>query len=385
MDPLTHFLVGAVTSQAFFARRLGRLAPLVGGLAGVLPDVDRVLQFSNHPLTTMQVHQQFTHALWFIPIGGLLAMLPFFWLKQLRYRRRALMAAAMIAYASHAIVDVLSTQGTAIFWPLSDWRVALDWLPYFDPLLLVVLLAGVTAALVKVEPRAGKVALIAAALYAGVGAAQHERAISVQEQLVDARMHTQTSRRVLPTQNNLVVWRSMYRVSNQIFIDAIRVPLGGSEPSYRAGGWSRTFSVDQLPKALRQSVQVEQAQQLVQLTDHWVAFVPRTQGIASPLMDIRFSPRPEGWVSRLGIQLDSKTPDAPAAYVKHDMTDPAPWSDRWRDLTSETGPAPVKPKQVSSTRRNQPANAKNIVTQPLAEPEVSNTFIPLPTIENAFD
>lgn len=338
MDPLTHCLLGAVTSQAFFSRRLGRLAPLIGALAGLLPDIDRLLQFPSHPMLTMSLHQQFTHTLWFIPLGGLLAMLPFFWLKQLRYRRRALYGATVLSYAVHCVFDVLSTHGTAVLWPVLDYRVALDWLAYFDPLLIVILLAGMSAGLIRNRPRVCHIAFIAVLLYAGVGATQHERAMTSQQQLMDARYHTAIRRRVIPTQNNLIIWRSMYQMNFQVYVDAIRVPISGDQPAYRQGDWTRTFSPLQLPKPLQESQQVQEAQKFVILTNQWAAFVPNRMGIDAPLLDIRTAATPEGFDSTTGVKFNEDSPDQPMTWVHLTPENPTPWADRWHDLTSPTAP-----------------------------------------------
>lgn len=376
MDPLTHCLLGAVTTQTFFGRRLGRLAPIVGAAAGLLPDIDRLLLLPASTVTAWTYQQQFTHTLWFIPLGGLLAMLPFFWLKQLRYRRRALYSACVASYAMHCLFDVISIQGTAIFWPVSSTHFALDWLPYFDPVLVLLLLAGMIAAIIRTEPKVGRIAFIVPMFYAGIGAAQHERAMGVQEQIVEARMHVHVARRVIPTQNNLIVWRSLYLMQSQIQTDAIRVPLFGGKPDYRQGEWSRNFAITQLPKTLRESEQLTQAQRFVNLTSQWAAFAPGQSGVKSPLLDLRSAASPEGFDAYTGIQLNDESPDEPAQWVMLSPSDPTPWADRWRDLTSPTGPAF---KETSLPKRfADPSSANDNADHP----PVSKAFAPLPVAQD---
>lgn len=443
MDPLTHCLLGAVTSQAFFARRLGRLAPIVGGVAGILADADLLIQLPNHPLLAMDLHQQFTHALWFIPMGGLLAMLPFYWLKQLRYRRRALLAATTTIYAVHVLFDVISTQGTAIFWPVSNYRIAMDWLPEFDPLLLLILLAAVLIGLVQLErdtfrriiarfskpkrasadtastadlptapavldppPSArvrptltgsdiarystvGKAAFIATLFYAGIGAAQHQRAVAVQEQLADTRLHTITRSRVIPTQNNLIIWRSLYTMGQQIHHDALRLPLTGAPPAYCPGDSARALVITHLPKSLRKSPQAEQATQFSNRTDGWVAFVPRANGVKSPLADLRYTASPHGQDAYMGIRFDPRKADSPVKVITLTPADPTPWADRWQDLISPSAAAPPKPapahkRATRRTPRRTPVAPSSAPPDNANAPQTGRVYFLIPPMPDDF-
>ena len=63
-------------AQAVLGKRLGRVAALAGAIGGELPDADILLPFAD-PALPMEYHRHFTHALAFIPVAGLLALLPF--------------------------------------------------------------------------------------------------------------------------------------------------------------------------------------------------------------------------------------------------------------------------------------------------------------------
>ncbi len=76
MDPLTHAVLGAGIAHALFHRRLGRSAWAVGAVAGVLPDIDGFFPVSDDPLAYLEYHRHCTHALLFVPVGGLVAALP---------------------------------------------------------------------------------------------------------------------------------------------------------------------------------------------------------------------------------------------------------------------------------------------------------------------
>jgi hypothetical protein len=58
------------------------------------------------PLFSWTFHRSITHALAFIPVGALLAMLPFLIAPSLRERWQAVYAASFLGYATHALATI---------------------------------------------------------------------------------------------------------------------------------------------------------------------------------------------------------------------------------------------------------------------------------------
>lgn len=227
MDPISQGVLGAAAAQAAFGSRLGRTATACGVVGGMAADLDVVIRSAADPLVAMEYHRHFTHALAFVPIGGLLAALPFLLTRSGRQRWRAVLGAATVAYATHAPLDALTSYGTLLFWPFSRERVALDWLSIVDPLFTLPLLALVLAAWAWQRPRLAGAGLLFAAAWAGLGALQHARAESVQTQLAASRGHAVEHGRTTPTLGNLVLWRSVYVANGSLWADAVRVaPFG---------------------------------------------------------------------------------------------------------------------------------------------------------------
>jgi len=78
MDPLTQGTLGASLSQSFAGdKKLVKYASILGFLAGMAPDLDLFIRSSEDPLLFLDFHRQFTHSLFFIPIGGFLCALLF--------------------------------------------------------------------------------------------------------------------------------------------------------------------------------------------------------------------------------------------------------------------------------------------------------------------
>ncbi len=107
-------------------------------------------------------------------------------------RRSAFFAAVLLAGLLHLALDAAQSDGTMIFWPLSQQRVALDWLPHIDPWIIAILLAAlllpeltrlVTDEIgAKARGARGRVGaiigLVILALYVGMRADLHSNAIA---------------------------------------------------------------------------------------------------------------------------------------------------------------------------------------------------------------
>ena len=72
MDPLSQGVLGAAAPKSVAPPEHARIAALLGFLAGMAPDLDVFIRSSADPLLFLEYHRQSTHALIFIPVGGLI-------------------------------------------------------------------------------------------------------------------------------------------------------------------------------------------------------------------------------------------------------------------------------------------------------------------------
>lgn len=70
MDPISQGAFGASLSQTLTKKNL-LIIGIIGFLSGMTPDLDILIKSNNDPLLFLEFHRQFTHSLFFIPIGGL--------------------------------------------------------------------------------------------------------------------------------------------------------------------------------------------------------------------------------------------------------------------------------------------------------------------------
>jgi inner membrane protein len=249
MDLFTQGILGAAASQAVFARRLPRSAWIIGCVAGMLADADVLIHPASDPLGGLTFHRHFTHSLAFIPIGALLAALPFFLVPAFRQRKTLVYLASLVAYATHALLDCCTSYGTMYLWPLSDMRIAWDLIAIIDPMYTVPLLIGVIITARSKRPLAVRVALCLTTLYMGFGIVQRDRALEVQQELAAMRGQTLVRGRVIPVPLSMVLWRSVYLTDKgELVADGVRVPYVG-QATVRVGSSIPRLTIEDVRKA----------------------------------------------------------------------------------------------------------------------------------------
>ena len=128
MDTLTHALSGALLARATASKDASphslprRIA--AGFFACAAPDLDFVLSYVG-PVEYLLHHRGFTHSIILLPLWAL--GLSWVLAKVLREPRgwRALYGVTALAVAAHIVGDLITSFGTIIFAPFSNWRAAI--------------------------------------------------------------------------------------------------------------------------------------------------------------------------------------------------------------------------------------------------------------------
>ncbi|MCL1916215.1 MAG: metal-dependent hydrolase [Desulfovibrionaceae bacterium] len=185
MDSVTHLAAGALTPLAF--SRAPRMWPLVffGITAGILPDIDILAGSSAHAM--FSIHRGLTHSILSISTAALLLALSFkFFLSNLHVKNDAvrvvdglaviarpddwslgqIFLVALLGLGLHLYLDCMTSFGTQIFWPFSNYRVAVPALFIVDPLLTIPLLIILFYCLRNFKSRAKLAAQVTWARYA---------------------------------------------------------------------------------------------------------------------------------------------------------------------------------------------------------------------------
>lgn len=147
MDSLTQIALGASIGVAVMGRRTAVWkAALWGGVAGLLPDLDVLLDHGD-PVLNMVLHRAETHALfWLALASGPLAWFLARMTGELGLWRRWWLVMAL-ALLTHPILDWFTIYGTQLFLPFTDEALGLGSLFIIDPLYSLPLMVGVVWAL----------------------------------------------------------------------------------------------------------------------------------------------------------------------------------------------------------------------------------------------
>ena len=224
MDPVTQAVVGASVPQAVSKKKHIIAATLFGALSGMAPDLDSFIRSDTDPLLYLQFHRQFTHSLFFIPIGALICAGVFYFLLARRWQMsfKLTYLYCLLGYATHGLVDACTSYGTQLLWPFSDQRFAWNTISIVDPVFTIPILLLVICAWAWKSPVFARFALGWIVFYQGVGIYQHLRVVEVGEQLAAQRGHTPLRLEVKPSFANLLLWKVIYEVEDGFYTDAVR-------------------------------------------------------------------------------------------------------------------------------------------------------------------
>lgn len=227
MDLLTHGVLGAVLAATVARRGEIRVAAATGFLAGLLPDADAFIQTGSDPLLVLDYHRHFTHSLAFMPAGALIAAL-LAWPFARRYTSFGrLYLYALLGYALAPLMDACTSYGTHLWWPFSEDQVALGFIAVFDPVFTLAAAVPLWLGWRRWNPGWMHLGLVLAMTYLGIGALQHFRVEEQAMLLAQSRGHYPQRIHVKPTLANLLLWRSVYSVDDQIHADGHRAGLDG--------------------------------------------------------------------------------------------------------------------------------------------------------------
>jgi inner membrane protein len=209
MDTLTQAALGAAVGGTVLGRRLGRRAILIGAALGTLPDLDVFLDYGD-AVADVTEHRGFTHSLFVLTgLGTLLAFLARRFVPARDISLGRWWVYFTLCLVTHPLLDVLTTYGTQIWWPLdvrpSAWPVVF----IIDPLYTLPLLVGIGFAMETGNGHRGPAwamalscAYLAFAML-GKGWVEHRLALVLAERgLEDA------PRLVQPTPFNTLLWRA---------------------------------------------------------------------------------------------------------------------------------------------------------------------------------
>jgi inner membrane protein len=321
MDPISQGAIGAALPQAlqnseeFYQR--AKTVTWVGCLAGMSPDLDVFIRSPTDPLLFLEFHRQFTHSLFFIPIGALICALAFsrFAKPTLDFKQTYLVC--FFAYCTHAMLDACTSYGTQLLWPLTNHRFAFNNIAVVDPFATIPLVACVISAVVWRKVLIARLGLAWFLFYLGMGFVQQNRALGVAETLAAQRGHGEAEISIKAGFGNILLWKSIYTVDDVYYVDAVRVGIGAK--IYEGTSIEKLDVERDLPWLDRDSQQGVDLERFRWFSKDYLAIDPER---ANLVIDLRYSMLPNEVNSLwgIGLRIDATPSDHVTFEADRDAT-----------------------------------------------------------------
>tara|TARA_Y100000768_G_scaffold346837_1_gene294671 strand:+ start:1788 stop:2786 length:999 start_codon:yes stop_codon:yes gene_type:complete len=301
MDPLTQGIVATTASQSISSNRKLLIISIVGFLSGLAPDIDVFIRSHKDPLLFLEFHRQFTHSLFFIPIGGLVCSIFFYYLftKKFNLTFKETYVYSTIGYATHGLIDSFTTYGTQLLWPFTNERFAWNTISVIDPLFTVPVIILCLFTLIKNDKLYSYYAVIWMVVYQIAGFVQKDRAEYIISDYALKNGHQISSIEAKPSFGNIIVWKVIYSDDMNYFVNAIKL------------GWDHTIYPGEIIKKLNisndfkwldtNSQQYKDLERFRWFSNNYLGLAKNNNNL---VYDIRFSAIPNETEGLWGVQLD---------------------------------------------------------------------------------
>jgi inner membrane protein len=315
MDIVTQALLGANMAQTVAQKQHMRSAAVIGLFAGVLADIDVLIQSSSDPLLMLEYHRHFTHSVFFIPFGALVAALLAWPFARQRLRFGQIYLFALMGYMLSGFIDACTSYGTHLFWPLYPHALSFNIIAIIDPLFTLILLLTLLFALNNRRQLVVRTGLSLAALYLLFGWIQLQRATEVSSELAEQRQHPVQRMLLKPTLGNLLLWRSVYQSEGRLYVDAVRVGLFADNRIYPGASVALFDQQARYPSLPEGSVLYNDIRRFMAFSDHYVALLPGASSQQPEMLaDVRYSMLPNSLQPLWGLQMDVQSPQQHADF-----------------------------------------------------------------------
>lgn len=222
MDTITHALLGTAIAEVGFRSKLGKRALIAGAVFGTLPDSDMFLVIAD-PKHMLNYHRAATHSivLAFIaaPLLGWLAWK--FGKKRGNVLNWTLLA--LLTVLSHDFLDLFTSWGTEILYPINNIRYAFSALPIVDPLIMLPLLSVLVCAIflksLKFRRILATTVLLWCAAYTATGYTLSQKAIKLVEEQKPAGFESAQSQAVASI-GTILLWHVALKDKDNHFFTA---------------------------------------------------------------------------------------------------------------------------------------------------------------------
>lgn len=309
MDVFTQGLLGAAVAQAGAKKHEVKLATFIGFVSGLLADADVLIRSSTDPLLTIEYHRHFTHSIFFIPFGALIACLLLYPFLKSNIGFKRLYYYSLLGYLFSGTLDLFTSYGTYWLWPLLNERLALHVIGIVDLFFTPVLLIAVILSFLQRKPKVATIGLIICSLYLCFGYVQLQRATFVAEELMANRGHDGERLLIKPSPGTLFLWRSIYEYKNQYYIDAIHISW--KKKIYIGNSTTKYEPKLALPDLKQDSVLAKDIKRFTKFSDGYIALANNQHNVIG---DMRYAMLPNSLEPLWGITIDLENTEQHVEY-----------------------------------------------------------------------
>ena len=300
MDPVSQGAVGAAFAQSAAKKENIILIGFIGFLAGLAPDLDVLIRSEDDPILFLEYHRQFSHSLFFIPIGSFFVALFIFPFVRGLMSLRMVYIASFLGYATHGLLDACTSYGTQLFWPFSDQRVTWNNISIVDPIFTIPIVILLAIAITKRKRIFSFFAIGWITFYLSLGFIQYERTLSAAMDLANSRGHNAERMTLKPSFGNLILWKSIYQHEETYYVDAIR--------TVHSSTWCSGESIEMfdyqyhLPSLDKDSQQAKDIERFRWFSQDYLGYDDKN----SLVTDIRYSMIPNQIAPMWGLVIDTE-------------------------------------------------------------------------------
>ena len=298
MDPISQGTVGAAFAQSTANKSNIIKIGIIGFLAGLAPDLDVLIRSENDPILFLEYHRQFSHSLFFIPLGSLIVAMLIFPLFKKSMSLKTIYTASFLGYATHGLLDACTSYGTLLFWPFSNERVTWNNISIIDPLFTIPALILIGIAIKTRKKIFSFFAIGWITFYLSLGFVQYERASSAAIELAESRGHVAERMTLKPSFGNLILWKSIYQYKEVFYVDAIRTV---HSTTWCLGENTKVFNYEyHLPNLNKDSLQGRDIEKFRWFSQDYLGYDKEKNLVT----DIRYSMIPNQIASMWGLVID---------------------------------------------------------------------------------
>jgi len=220
MDSLSQIVLGAITFAVIKDKEIGKKALVYGAVLGTIPDLDVLLNPFFDEVAKLAIHRAFSHSIFFSILLSLVAGK----LLSIKYKSSYIswVWACFLALFTHPLLDLCTTYGTRILYPLSKSFYSLDNVFVIDPLYTIwLLIACITLWIMKKSnPNRQKVihySLFLSTGYLLFGLAMNLYVKNIFVNQLKEKNITYEKIKIVPTPFNTILWEAIIKTKDGLY------------------------------------------------------------------------------------------------------------------------------------------------------------------------